>query len=262
MTSTNGNCVSNINTYNLFFISFSKLIPHRLLYEIPVDCRRYDFLWFRFWHLEVQLTGAGSRSQRGLEFPSAEVGRWSLKDEGDRQGDKHGPLSIWGPLGVTLFRSLSVVCLGRSLAFSRFFLALCVGSSAGLKSVFGFYDWVPTYSFQGHISLSIISWYLGHGWLMQVLVSNAQWCAEDAIPVLFVCFLKLHLELKLELKRGWMRLHVNLRCSPLVTTLTQIGSIYSDSCAQLAVAPLCSTGGLSFGLPFEKMIHPVTLKSG
>lgn len=43
-----------------------------------------------------RLTGAGPRSQRGLESPGAEVGRCSLKDEGDRQGDKHGPLSTWG----------------------------------------------------------------------------------------------------------------------------------------------------------------------
>lgn len=42
------------------------------------------------------LTGAGPWSQRGLESPGAEVGRCSLKDEGDRQGDKHGPLSTWG----------------------------------------------------------------------------------------------------------------------------------------------------------------------
>lgn len=77
----------------------------------------------------------------------------------------------------------------------------------------------------------------------------------------FVC-LELHLKLKLELKRGWMRLHVNLSCSPLVTPLTQIDSIYSDSCAQRAVAPLYSTGGICFGLAFGKMIHPVTLKSG
>lgn len=55
---------------------------------------------------------------------------------------------------------------------------------------------------------------------------------------LFVCFLESHLKLKVELNRGWMRLHVNLSCFPLVTTLTQIDSIYSDSCAQLAVAPL------------------------
>lgn len=59
-----------------------------------------------------------------------------------------------------------------------------------------------------------------------------------------------------------MRLHVNLSCSPLVTTLTQIDSIYSDSCAQLAVALLYLTGGICFGLAFGKMIHPVTLKSG
>lgn len=45
-----------------------------------------------------RLTGAGPRSQRGLESPGAEVGRCSLKDEGDRQGDKHGPLSTWGSL--------------------------------------------------------------------------------------------------------------------------------------------------------------------
>lgn len=44
------------------------------------------------------LTGAGSRSQRGLESPGAEVWHCSLKDEGDRQGDKHGPLSTWGSL--------------------------------------------------------------------------------------------------------------------------------------------------------------------
>lgn len=43
-----------------------------------------------------RLTGAGPRSQRGLESPGAEVGRCSLKDEGDRQGDKHGPLSTRG----------------------------------------------------------------------------------------------------------------------------------------------------------------------
>lgn len=47
---------------------------------------------------EKRLTGAGPRSQRGLESPGAEVGRCSLKDEGDRQGDKHGPLSTWGSL--------------------------------------------------------------------------------------------------------------------------------------------------------------------
>lgn len=49
------------------------------------------------------LTGAGPRSQRGLESPGAEVGRCSLKDEGDRQGDKHGPLSTWGPWWWFLF---------------------------------------------------------------------------------------------------------------------------------------------------------------
>lgn len=52
------------------------------------------------------LTGAGPRSQRGLESPGAEVGRCSLKDEGDRQGDKHGPLSTWGSSIVLFF-----VCL-------------------------------------------------------------------------------------------------------------------------------------------------------
>lgn len=34
--------------------------------------------------LGKRLTGAGPRSQRGLESPGAEVGRCSLKDEGDR----------------------------------------------------------------------------------------------------------------------------------------------------------------------------------
>lgn len=59
------------------------------------------------------LTGAGPRSQRGLESPGAEVGRCSLKDEGDRQGDKHGPLSTWGSLcfyfSLTFLLLLSVV---------------------------------------------------------------------------------------------------------------------------------------------------------
>lgn len=50
-----------------------------------------------------RLTGAGPRSQRGLESPGAEVGRCSLKDEGDRQGDKHGPLSTWGSSIFVLF---------------------------------------------------------------------------------------------------------------------------------------------------------------
>lgn len=49
------------------------------------------------------LTGAGPRGQRGLESPGAEVGRCSLKDEGDRQGDKHGPLWTGGSAGVFLF---------------------------------------------------------------------------------------------------------------------------------------------------------------
>lgn len=62
---------------------------------------------------EKRLTGAGPRSQRGLESPGAEVGRCSLKDEGDRQGDKHGPLSTWGSLffyfSLTFLLFLSVV---------------------------------------------------------------------------------------------------------------------------------------------------------
>lgn len=63
--------------------------------------------------VELSLTGAGPRSQRGLESPGAEVGRCSLKDEGDRQGDKHGPLSTWGSLRfyftLTFLLLLSVV---------------------------------------------------------------------------------------------------------------------------------------------------------
>lgn len=79
-----------------------------------------------------RLTGAGPRSQRGLESPGAEVGRCSLKDEGDRQGDKHGPLSTWGRrfLSFSYFtltflllrvRRPSVVSLAfLRLLFSRF----------------------------------------------------------------------------------------------------------------------------------------------
>lgn len=223
------------------------------------------FLWFSCWHLEVgeQLTGAGSRSQRGLEFPSAEVGRWSLKDEGDRQGDKHGPLSIWGPLGVTLFRSLSVVCLGRSLAFSRFFS----GALRGKLCWFKIGLWLlglgsDLFFLKSHLSF----YFLRSGTQMSdagTRVRRAVMCRRCNPS--FIClfaFEESHLKLKLELRRGWMRLHIIISCSPLVTTLTQIDSIYSDSCAQLAVAPLYSTGGICFGLAFGKMIHPVTLKSG
>lgn len=42
---------------------------------------------------ERGLTRVGTKGQRGLETPSAEVGRGSLKDERHRQGDKHDPLS-------------------------------------------------------------------------------------------------------------------------------------------------------------------------
>ncbi|MED6293946.1 hypothetical protein CHARACLAT_015776 [Characodon lateralis] len=52
---------------------------------------------------ERRLTGAGPRDQRGLESPGAEVGRCSLKDEGDRQGDKHGPLSTWWSLDFLVY---------------------------------------------------------------------------------------------------------------------------------------------------------------
>lgn len=60
-----------------------------------------------------RLTGTGPRSQRGLESPGAEVGRCSLKDEGDRQGDKHGPLSTWGS-----FLGFTVVALFFSYSWS------------------------------------------------------------------------------------------------------------------------------------------------
>lgn len=72
--------------------------------------------------VEKRLTGAGPRSQRGLESPGAEVGRCSLKDEGDRQGDKHGPLSTWGSLFfilVSLFFFSYPSSVRRSLAFLR-----------------------------------------------------------------------------------------------------------------------------------------------
>lgn len=42
---------------------------------------------------ERGLTRVRTKGQRGLETPSAEVGRGSLKDERHRQGDKHDPLS-------------------------------------------------------------------------------------------------------------------------------------------------------------------------
>lgn len=74
---------------------------------------------------EKRLTGAGPRSQRGLESPGAEVGRCSLKDEGDRQGDKHGPLSTWGSLFCSLFEShFSSFLIRRAFRPSLAFLRL------------------------------------------------------------------------------------------------------------------------------------------
>lgn len=76
------------------------------------------------------LTGAGPRSQRGLESPGAEVGRCSLKDEGHRQGDKHGPLSTWWPL-------LFFVCLFFE---SHFLLSSGLSSCRGsLACLYFFY---------------------------------------------------------------------------------------------------------------------------
>lgn len=75
-----------------------------------------------------RLTGAGPRSQRGLESPGAEVGRCSLKDEGDRQGDKHGPLSTWGSsfvVLVSLFFFSYPASFRRSLAFLRLRFQVC-----------------------------------------------------------------------------------------------------------------------------------------
>ncbi|MEQ2260514.1 hypothetical protein XENORESO_018992 [Xenotaenia resolanae] len=60
---------------------------------------------------ERRLTGAGPRDQRGLESPGAEVGRCSLKDEGDRQGDKHGPLSTWWSLDFLVYFGLTGLLL-------------------------------------------------------------------------------------------------------------------------------------------------------
>lgn len=70
-----------------------------------------------------RLTGAGPRSQRGLESPGAEVGRCSLKDEGDRQGDKHGPLSTWGSSGFVVFLLLllSLFFCSGSVVLPSFF---------------------------------------------------------------------------------------------------------------------------------------------
>jgi len=72
---------------------------------------------------ERQLTGAGPRSQRGLESPGAEVGRCSLKDEGDRQGDKHGPLSTWWPLLFFFYLSLTFLLLLSAVQLSFFGLS-------------------------------------------------------------------------------------------------------------------------------------------
>lgn len=78
-----------------------------------------------------RLTGAGPRSQRGLESPGAEVGRCSLKDEGDRQGDKHGPLSTWGSsIFVFFLILLSLLVCSWSVVFFLwpFFVCFLPGS--------------------------------------------------------------------------------------------------------------------------------------
>lgn len=69
-----------------------------------------------------RLTGAGPRSQRGLESPGAEVGRCSLKDEGDRQGDKHGPLSTWGSLCFYFSLTFSSLIRRPSVVLWPFFV--------------------------------------------------------------------------------------------------------------------------------------------
>lgn len=69
--------------YNLFI----SLIESNLDSYVKADCRGYLFIFFIivfFFFVDLwmgvgggggHLTGAGSRSQRGLESPSAEVGR-------------------------------------------------------------------------------------------------------------------------------------------------------------------------------------------
>lgn len=104
-----------------------------LLFCFALLCVGALWGWWKLTRFGTErLTGAGPRSQRGLESPGAEVGRCSLKDEGDRQGDKHGPLSTWGRrfLSFSYFtltflllrvRRPSVVSLAfLRLLFSRF----------------------------------------------------------------------------------------------------------------------------------------------
>lgn len=83
-----------------------------------------------------RLTGAGPRSQRGLESPGAEVGRCSLKDEGDRQGDKHGPLSTRGSsiFVFFLFYSHFSSAPGPSFFLVYFFGLLFVYFSPGSRT--------------------------------------------------------------------------------------------------------------------------------
>lgn len=88
-TSTNGNSVSNVNTYNLLFISFVKLISHRFLYEIPVDCRRYDFFFFcglvvDTWRWGSNLPGLDRGASDDLSFQAlkSDADLWKTKGTG------------------------------------------------------------------------------------------------------------------------------------------------------------------------------------
>lgn len=68
-------------------------------------------------------------------------------------------------------------------------------------------------------------------------MSDERTCVGDAQMMQPQFFLGANLKVS-EAKTGRMRLHANLSCSLVAPTLTQIDSIYSVGCWQMAAAPL------------------------
>lgn len=107
------------------------------LYDSPVDCRGCKVFCFCCWHMEVGIIlpglDRGASEDLSLQALKSDADLWKTKGTGRGTNmvlcrSEGRSVSLW-------LRSLSVVCLRRSLAFfpPRGFLARCVGSSAGLK---------------------------------------------------------------------------------------------------------------------------------
>lgn len=244
ITFINRNVLAWCTIYNFFLIS----LIHACLYKIPVDCRGDKVFLFL-----LLLTHGGGSILPGLDRGASEdLSLQALKSDADlwkTKGTGRGTNMVLcrseGRWVLLWLRSLSVVCLRRSLAFFPRVSGALRGKLGWFKNrSLAFRSGLGLCLFGGgHISFSIIFWDLGCRWVMRALVSvTCRWCNPSFFCFFFLWFLGSNLKLS-EPKTDWMRLHANLSCSLVVPTLTQLDSIYSDSCSQIAAAPLCSTGG-------------------